>query len=207
MTTQMNNTRIPKVELEYEKEVLDVARVSRTVAGGRRFSFRTTIAIGNKNGKVGVGVDKGKDVAQSIDKSYRAATKKVINVAREDGTIAAEVIGHFKSARVLLKPAKKGTGLIAGGAVRALCNLAGIENISAKILSKSNNKLNIARATLDAFNKLKRFSLDTDKAIIAPKEKILENKEITKPVTDEKSKENKGVSEKTEKKEEKDVKS
>jgi len=158
MNPRNNNSRPTFIEPEFDREVLDIARVTRTVAGGRRFSFRATIAIGNKKGKVGVGVGKGKDVAQSMDKAYIKAQKDMVNVIKDEGTIPVDVIGHFKSARVLLRPAKKGRGLIAGGAVRALCSLAGIENISAKILSKSNNKLNIARATVDAFKQIGRLS-------------------------------------------------
>jgi len=152
---------ISRNEQEYDKEILDIARVARIVAGGRRFSFRATVAIGNKQGLIGVGVDKGKDVSQAIDKAYRDAQKNMITIIRDEGTVPVDAIGHFKSARVLLKPARKGSGLIAGGVVRALCMLAGIENISSKILSKTNNKLNIARATLNAFEIIRRYSLQS----------------------------------------------
>jgi small subunit ribosomal protein S5 len=160
-------------ESEYDKEILDIARVTRIVAGGRRFSFRATVAAGNKNGLIGVGVGKGKDVAQSINKAFKKAQKDMVNVDRENGTIPVDIIGKFKSTRVLLKPARRGRGLIAGGAVRALCNLAGIENISAKVLSRGNNKLNIARATLNAFQKINQFKLRL--ANIKKKDQIKEN--------------------------------
>lgn len=157
---------------EYERDILDIARVTRTVAGGRRFSFRATVAIGNKQGLVGIGVAKGSDVAQSIDKAYNKAQKRLIEVPRDQGTIPIDVIGHFKSARVLLRPASKGRGLIAGGVVRSLCNLSGIENISAKILSRTNNKINIAKATIDAFSKINQyqFKLQDKKPILSQKE-------------------------------------
>ena len=148
---------------EYEKRVLDIARVTRTVAGGRRFSFRATLAIGNRQGLIGVGVAKGKDIAQAVDKAYKKAQKNLIEVIRENGTIPIDVIGKFKSTRVLLRPARQGKGLIAGGVVRALCDLAGVENISAKILTKSNNKLNIARATLNAFEKINHYRFKIEK--------------------------------------------
>jgi len=176
MNPRNNNMRSVSSEPEFDRDVLDIARVTRTVAGGRRFSFRATIAIGNRKGMVGVGVGKGKDVVQSMDKAYRKAQKEMVRVVKDDGTIPVDMIGHFKSARVLLRPARKGKGLIAGGAVRALCNLAGIENISAKILSKSNNKLNIARATLDAFKQIEKLASKT--GVKSSSQKVIEKKEV-----------------------------
>ncbi len=172
---QPRNQEIP----EYDKEILDIARVTRTVAGGRRFSFRATVAAGNKKGLIGVGIAKGKDVAEAIDKAYRKSTKKMMQITTEEGTIPMDVIGHFKSARVLLRPARKGKGLIAGGTVRILCALSGIENISAKILSKSNNKINIARATLNAFEQITQYSLklQQQKKLEEHKEKPLPKKQ------------------------------
>jgi len=124
---------------EFDQRVLDVARVTRVVAGGRRFSFRATVAVGNKKGSVGIGLGKGLDVSQSV----------------EGSTIPHEIEAKYASAKVFLKPAPTGTGLVAGGALRAICELAGIENISAKILSKSTNKINNARAAVEALKKIK----------------------------------------------------
>jgi len=182
--------RQPKINLnqqsEYDKEIIDITRVARTVAGGRRFSFRAAVVIGNKQGKIGLGVAKGKDVAQSINKATKKAEKGMIEVVRSDQTIPIDIIGHFKSARVLLKPAAKGRGLIAGGVVRSLCALAGIENISAKILSKTNNKINIARASIEAFKKISVFQAKmnqmkskdkkTDKSVDKKEKKVVKTK-------------------------------
>jgi small subunit ribosomal protein S5 len=141
---------------EYDQRVLDVSRVVRVVAGGRRFSFRATVAIGNKKGKIGIGIGKGTDVSQAVDKGVSQARKNLITVSLKGNTIAHEVLAKYSAAKVFLKPAPKGRGLVAGGAVRSICELVGIENISAKILSKSTNKLNNAWATLEALKQLKR---------------------------------------------------
>jgi len=139
----------------FDTKVLDLARVTRVTGGGKRMSFRATIVAGNKNGKIGIGVDKGKDVSQAIEKATRRAKKNVISVVIFEGTIPHEVEAKSGPARILLKPQKKGRGLVAGGAVRTICELAGIKNISSKILSGSKNKLNNARATMEALRKLK----------------------------------------------------
>ncbi len=144
-----------KEKSEYDQKVLDVARVTRVVAGGRRFSFRAVVVLGNKKGKVGVGVAKGLDVSQAVEKAAADARKNLIVLPLKEGTIPHEVSAKYGAARVFLKPAPTGKGLVAGGAVRIICELVGIENISAKILSKSTNKLNNARATLEALKKLK----------------------------------------------------
>lgn len=140
---------------EFDQKVLDVARVTRVVAGGRRFSFRATVGVGNHKGKIGVGIGKGQDVSQAVEKAVSQARKNMMVVPLKDGSIPHEVEAKYGAARVLIKPAGKGRGLVAGGSVRLICELVGIENISAKILSKSTNKLNNAMATLDAFKKLK----------------------------------------------------
>lgn len=147
--------KIGKEKSEFDQKVLDVARVTRVVAGGRRFSFRATVAVGNKKGKIGVGIGKGADVSQAVEKAVADAQKNKITVVLKEGTIPHEVTAKYAAARVFLKPATKGKGLVAGGALRAICELAGIENISSKILSKSTNKLNNARATIEALKKLK----------------------------------------------------
>lgn len=145
----------PEVKFEFESKLLDLARVSRVAAGGRRFRFRAVVVIGNKQGKIGLGVAKGLDVAQSIDKATRLAKKNLIQVPIVHDTIPHEVLAKFGAARVLLLPKIKGRGLVAGGTVRVICNLAGIKNISSKILGTTRNKLNNARATIEAFKKLK----------------------------------------------------
>lgn len=141
---------------EFESKLLDLTRVERMTGGGRRLRFRAIIVYGNKNGKVGVGVAKGMDVAQAVEKATRLAKKNLIEIPIIDGTIPFEIEAKFGAARVLLRPQRKGRGLVAGGTVRVICSLVGIKDISSKIISKSRNKLNNARAVLLAFKKLKK---------------------------------------------------
>jgi len=136
---------------EFEQRVLDIARVARVVAGGRRFSFRTTVAIGDQKGRVGVGVGKGSDVSISMGKATRNAKKNIMYAPiTPEGTLPYETTGKQTGSKVFLKPAPAGTGIIAGGPVRVICNLAGYKDVVAKILSRSTNKLNIAMATVNA---------------------------------------------------------
>lgn len=147
--------RLPKEKSEYDNKSLDIARVTRVTKGGKRFSFRTTMVIGDGKGKVGVGVAQGKDVAQSIQKATNQAKKNLITVPLVKGTITHGVLFKYKSAVVLLKPAPPGSGVKAGGPVRIVAKLAGIENITAKLIERTNNKINIARATIGALSSLK----------------------------------------------------
>jgi len=141
---------------EFEEKVLDVRRVTRVVAGGKRFRFRATVVIGDEKGRVGVGLAKGIDVAQAVEKSRRQAQKNLISIAlKENRTIPYEVEAKYSAAQVRLKPAKAGHGLIAGGAARVVLELAGIKDISAKILGGTKNKLTNALATIEALKKLK----------------------------------------------------
>lgn len=139
---------------EFEQKLLDLARVTRVVKGGRRFRFRATLVIGDRKGKVGVGVAKGADVSDSIQKAYNDAKKSMISVKLSGSTIPHDVQMKLGSAKILLKPASEGRGVIAGGAVRAVVDLAGIRDIVSKSLGTS-NKLNVARATVEALRSLK----------------------------------------------------
>jgi len=141
---------------EFESKLLDLARVTRVTGGGKKLSFRATIIAGDKSGKVGIGLAKGKDVEQAVRKAERQAKKNMIKVPIINETIPYSVGAKFCSARVLLRPQIKGKGIIAGGPVRTVCSLAGIKNVSAKILSKSKNKINNALATIEALKKLKK---------------------------------------------------
>jgi len=141
---------------EFDQKLLDVTRTARMVAGGRRFNFRAVVVIGNKKGRVGVGVAKGSDVSIAVDKAVRQAKKNIIDIFLTDAkTIPHQIEAKYGAARVFLKPAAKGRGIIAGGTIRVICLLGGIDNITAKILGRTNNKLNNARATIRALNKLK----------------------------------------------------
>lgn len=150
-----NNGKFKKREKpEFEQKLLDLARVTRVVKGGRRFRFRATLVIGNRKGNVGVGVSKGSDVSDAIEKSYNNAKKNLITVKMDGKTISHDVFKKLGSARIMLKPAQEGRGIIAGGAVRAVVDLAGIRDIVSKSMGTS-NKLNVARATIEALKSLK----------------------------------------------------
>jgi small subunit ribosomal protein S5 len=140
---------------EFEQKLLDIRRTARMVSGGRRFSFRALVVIGNKKGKVGVGLAKGADVTIAVEKAVNQAKKVLIEVPITDNkSISQMVEAKFGAAKVMLKPAQKGKGIIAGGAVRVICNLLGIENVVSKIIGRTTNKLNNAQATIEALKKL-----------------------------------------------------
>lgn len=140
---------------EYDQKVLDLRRTARVVAGGRRFSFRATVIVGNRMGKVGMGLGKGPDVASAVEKAvYQAKKHVMILLLTDEKTIAHQVSAKYKAARVVLKPAHKGRGLIAGGPVRVIADLAGIKNLTAKILGRTVNKVNNARATFKALRSI-----------------------------------------------------
>jgi len=140
---------------EFDSKLLDLARIAHMKAGGRRFRFRAVVVVGNKTGKVGIGVAKGLDVAHAVEKATRSAKKDLIQVPIVADSIPHETYAKFGAAKVLLKPQRKGRGVVAGGTVRVICNLAGIKNISSKILGRTGNKLNNAKATILALKNLK----------------------------------------------------
>lgn len=140
---------------EFESKLLDLARVVRVSAGGRRFRFRALVVTGNRAGKVGLGIAKGLDVSQALEKATRLSKKNLVEVPIVQDSIPHEVTSKSGAAEVLLKPQRKGRGLVAGGTVRVICHLAGIKNISSKILGRTSNKINNARATISALQKLK----------------------------------------------------
>ncbi len=144
-----------KPKSEYKEKVLDLRRVTRVVAGGKRFRFRATVVIGDEKGRVGVGIAKGLDVAQAVDKAKTNAKKRLITVALNAKTIPHETEAKFSAAKVIVKPAKSGHGLKAGGAVRQVLLLAGVRDATAKCLGKTKNKLTNALATMEALKKLK----------------------------------------------------
>ncbi|MBU2578626.1 30S ribosomal protein S5 [Patescibacteria group bacterium] len=144
-----------KPKQEFESKLLEVARVTRVTTAGKQLRFRAVVIVGNKLGKVGVGVSKGKDVSQAVEKATKAAKKNLINVPFKGDTIPCDVTAKFGAARILLRPQMKGRGLVAGSVIRVICHLAGIKDISSKILGRTRNKLNNARATILALKKLK----------------------------------------------------
>lgn len=151
-----NRETFIKKREEFQDRVLDLRRVTRVVAGGKRFRFRATLVVGDGKGRIGIGVAKGADVAQSVAKAKTAAKKNIVMINLKDKrTIAHEVDAKYSAARVLIKPASVGHGLRAGGAVRFVLSLAGIKDATSKCLGRTPNKLTNAMATLEALKKLK----------------------------------------------------
>lgn len=141
---------------EFDHKMIDIRRVARVMAGGRRFNFRVTVIAGNRNGEAGVGLGKASDTASAIEKAFRQAKKNAIKVKlTKNFSIPAGTEAKFASSRIVLKPAPEGHGLVAGSSLRTVLDLAGIKNATAKILTRSKNKVNIARATIKALSKLK----------------------------------------------------
>jgi len=144
-----------KDQEEFEQKVIDIARVTRVMAGGKRMRFRACVAVGNKKGKVAIGLAKGADVTIAVTKATNIAKKNFISVPIVNGTIPHEIYQKFGAARILFKPTRKGRGIIAGGVVRIILELAGVNNITSKILG-TNNKINNAKCTIEALKNLKR---------------------------------------------------
>ena len=140
---------------EYEQRIIDIARVTRVMAGGKRMRFRACVAVGNRNGKIGVAVAKGADVTLAAGKAALKAKKLIINVPIIRDTIPHEISIKFKAAKLILKPAKAGRGVIAGGAVRIILELAGIKNVTSKILG-TNNKISNVKCVIEALSRLKK---------------------------------------------------
>ncbi len=148
---------------EFEHQVLDIARVTRVMAGGTRMRFRACVVVGDRKGRIGLGLTKGQDVSLAIQKSVRQAEKNIVKINLVDGTISHEIRVKYRAAKVLLKPAPEGTGIISGGVVRTILELAGIKNAVSKILG-SNNKVNNARAVFKALTSLRSVKEDARRA-------------------------------------------
>lgn len=165
-----------KPQDEFEQKIIDIARVTRVMAGGKRMRFRACVAIGNKKGKVAIGLAKGADVTMAVTKAVNKAKKNYIEIPIVNDTIPHEVYQKLGAAKILFKPAKKGRGIIAGGAVRLVLELSGIKNVTSKILG-TGNKVNNVKCTIEALKSLKKV----EKAEVAKANKIdTTNKKVVK---------------------------
>lgn len=149
-----NNNRQRKEEKLYEEKVVSIGRVTKVVKGGRRFSFSALVVVGDKKGNVGFGTGKASEVPDAIRKAIEDAKKNMMVVARNHTTIPHTVTGHYGAAKVFLRPAVEGTGIIAGGPVRAVLELAGVEDVLSKSLG-STSPINIVRATVEGLKQLR----------------------------------------------------
>ena len=146
-----------KKDSEFQEKVVSIKRVSKTVKGGRIFKFAVLVIVGNKKGKVGMGIGKSGEIPDAVRKGIENAKKNLKHIELRGTTIPHDIIGCFGAGRVLLKPAPEGTGVIAGGPVRAVVELLGIKDIRTKSL-RSNNSINVVRATLSGLEKLRSLS-------------------------------------------------
>lgn len=179
--TRKKFEREPK---EFEEKVVQIDRVTRVVKGGRRLRFRVTVVIGDKKGRVGVGVAKGSTVVLGIQKAISQAKKEIVSVNLHNATIPHEVEKVYCGARVFLKPASPGTGVIAGGPVRAVVEAAGIRDILSKMIGSS-NKINNVYATLEALKSMSEREKPAEKKIKTIKKDEVKSKEEEK-TTEEK---------------------
>ena len=149
-----NISREEKKDKEFEERVIHISRVSKTVKGGKNMRFAALVVIGDRKGRVGKGIGKSTEVPDAIRKGIEEAKKNIVDVSIVNGTIPHETLGEFAAAQIVMKPAANGTGVIAGGPVRSVCELAGITDIRTKSIG-SNNPNNMVNATIEGLKSLK----------------------------------------------------
>src|SRR3954464_3325151 len=157
MAVNQQMGRHQQEESEFEDKVIHINRCAKVVKGGRRFSFAAIVVVGDKKGQVGVGLGKAGEVPEAIKKAGKQAKKNLMKIPLEGNTIPHEVIGHFGASQVLMKPAPEGTGIIASSSVRAILEVAGVQNILTKSLRRDNPH-NVGRAPLEALKNLRSFA-------------------------------------------------
>jgi small subunit ribosomal protein S5 len=150
----ISKSKDDKPAVDLEERVVAINRVAKVVKGGRRFSFSALIIVGDKGGRIGFGLGKAKEVPDAIRKASMKASKNLINVPIEKGTIPHEVLGEFDAGKILFKPASEGAGVKAAGACRTILELAGVQNVLTKSL-RGNNPHNVVKATFNALNQLR----------------------------------------------------
>jgi len=155
MPRQQNRRKYPDTPSEFEEKVIEIKRVSKKTKGGNKIGFTALVIVGDRKGKIGVGLGKASDVTNAIQKAISVAKKKLVYVKTDEETVAHEIKEKFGSAEILIKPASAGTGIVAGGSVRQVFEVAGIHNVSAKILG-SNNKTSNVKCVINALSKLKK---------------------------------------------------
>ncbi len=169
---------------EFDQEIIDLARVTRVTKGGKQMSFRACVVIGDRRGRVGYGIEKGKDVQLAVDKALHQAKKNLIKIPLVHETVPHRVEAKYKAGRVMIKPAPRGSGIIAGSSVRVMLELAGVPNASAKILSKTGNKITNLKAAFLALSqfkalKAKQVPIASDEAIVVAPSKLADIDIIT----------------------------
>ena len=186
---------------EFDQQVVDLARVTRVTKGGKQMSFRATVVIGDRNGRVGYGVDKGKDVQMAVEKAVNQAKKSIIRVPIVNETLPHRVLAKYKAARVMLKPAPKGSGVIAGSSIRTVLEMAGVPNASSKMLGSTSNKISNIKAVFEGLRSFKsiEFRIKSKKpktnrenpsvagAVTQPVVATSATKEVKRPVPTRKS--------------------
>jgi small subunit ribosomal protein S5 len=164
-------SRFKREKPEFDQQIVDLARVTRVTKGGKQLSFRACVVIGNRKGRVGFGIKKGKDVQIAVEKAVNQAKKNMITVRMINETVPHRVEAKYKAGRVMIKPAPIGSGIIAGSSVRVVLELAGVPNASAKIMGKTTNKVTNVRALFKALGMFKPAKGNQEKKKDAEKNK------------------------------------
>jgi small subunit ribosomal protein S5 len=154
--TKQTEVQTESREKVFIEKVIFINRVTKVTKGGKNMAFSALVVVGDTDGSAGFALGKANEVAEAIKKGIKRAKKKLVAINRKDTTIPHEVYGHFGAVQILLKPASKGTGVIASSTIRSICECAGIHDILTKILKKSTNPINVVKATFMGFNQLKK---------------------------------------------------